>query len=129
MGNEILMTGPVTDRGAFSRILEVVSNTHDGVYAVDETHSIILWNAGAHRILGHSAEDVLGRACYDVIAGRDAEGNVVCRGGCADMALARTGKLISSRDMVVQTMRGGDIWVNMTNVPVPSEFGGLFTAR
>ncbi|MBI4201275.1 MAG: PAS domain S-box protein [Chloroflexi bacterium] len=114
-------------QGVLDRLLEVIGNTPDGVFAVDESHQIVLWNGGAQRILGYSSDEVLGRPCHEVIAGRDAEGNPVCQLGCADLLLARAGMLIPSRDTLTMTKDGKEVWVNVTNIPVPSEFGGLST--
>ncbi len=121
------MAGTVEIRGALSDLLAAIGNTTDGVYAVDEAHRIILWNEAAHRILGYSAEEVIGKLCYQVVAGHDARGNLICQGGCADMVLARAGSLIPSRDMVVRTKKAEEVWVNVTNIPIPSELGGLST--
>ncbi|MFH1140317.1 MAG: LuxR C-terminal-related transcriptional regulator [Chloroflexota bacterium] len=114
-------------RGDISRLLDAISHTTDGVYAVDETHRIILWNAGASRILGHAAADVLGKLCYEVLAGRDEKGTLVCQGGCADMALAGAGALVPTRDLLTRTKDGRQIWMNVTNILVPSDLGGLST--
>lgn len=123
------MAGTVEIRGTLSGsgLLAAIGNTTDGVYAVDEAHRIVLWNDAAHRILGYSAEEVIGKLCYQVVAGRDARGNLICQGGCADMALARAGSIVPSRDMVVPTKSAGEVWVNVTNIPIPSELGGLST--
>ena len=122
-----LTAGSVTVRSPLGKVLGVIGNTPDGVYAVDETHRIILWNDGAHRILGYSAEEALGKSCFEVVAGRDAEGRLVCQRGCGDMALARAGMLVPSRDLLTRTKNGDDVWLNLTNIPVPSDLGGLST--
>lgn len=43
------------------QILENISNTEDGVFAVDEDQRIVHWNAGAEKILRYSANEMLGR--------------------------------------------------------------------
>lgn len=121
------MVKTVESRVALNDVLELIANTTDGVYAVDETHKIILWNEAAQRILGYSAEEVLGKPCFELIAGRDERGNLVCSGGCADMVQARAGFLVPSRDLLCQTKAGNQVWLNVTNIPVPSELGGLST--
>ena len=113
--------------GDIAKLLDAISHTTDGVYAVDETHRIILWNAGASRILGYAADEVLGKLCYEVFAGRDEKGILVCQGGCADMALAKAGALIPSRELLTRTKDGRQLWMNATNIPVPSDQGGLST--
>ncbi len=119
--------GTTRTRGASTRLLEVISHTPDGVYAVDEAHKIIVWNAAASRILGYSADEVLGKLCYELFAGRDVNGNLVCQGGCGDMALARAGALVPTRELLTKTKDGRQVWMNVTNIPVPSDVGGLCT--
>ena len=120
-----MTTSAVGAPAALSKVLEIIGNTPDGVYAVDEFHRVILWNPGAYRILGYPSKEVLGRHCHEVVAGRDMEGNLVYQGECADMALARAGILVPSRDVIVRTRDGEEVWLNVTNIPVPPGFGGL----
>ena len=84
-----------------------------------------MWNAGARRILGYSVDDVVGKLCFDIAAGRDEKGNLVCQAGCSDMALAKARSLVPTRDMLARAKDGSEVWVNVTNIPVPSESGGL----
>ena len=114
-------------RRTSSALLEAMSRTADGVYAVDETHRIMMWNAAASRILGYSADEVLGKLCFELVGGRDDKGNLVCQGGCADMALAKAGAVVPTRNLQVRTKDGAPVWLNVTNVPVPSDHGGLST--
>ena len=39
----------------------------DGVYVVDPARRIVFWSAGAERITGYTAEEVVGRCCADNI--------------------------------------------------------------
>ena len=52
-------------------LLENISSTADGVFAVGEDQRIIHWNAGAEKILGYSAKEMLGRFCFDLMKGVD----------------------------------------------------------
>ena len=113
--------------GVANKLLDIVSHTTDGVYAVDETHRILLWNAAASHILGYAPDEVLGKLCYEVFAGRDDKGNLVCQGGCGDMALAKAGALVPTRELLTTTKDGRHVWMNVTNIPVPSDIGGLST--
>lgn len=116
-----------TIKGATEKLLDAIGKTMDGVYAVDQDHRIILWNPGAQRILGYSAEEVLGKACYEILVGRDERGHLVCHGGCADMVIAKAGNIAPTRNLLTQAKDGQSIWLNVTNISVPSEFGGLTT--
>lgn len=106
--------------------LEFLANTSDGVYAVDADHRIILWNRAAEEILGYAAAEVLGEPCYQILGSRDAAGNVVCHAACQDISLAKGRDLVPSRDMLTKAKDGRKIWVNVTNMPIPSKLNGLF---
>ena len=44
----------------------------------DYAQNIVFWNPTAERLLGHKAGDVIGRKCFDVIAGGDYLGHPFC---------------------------------------------------
>ncbi|PON13657.1 hypothetical protein C2W62_33200 [Candidatus Entotheonella serta] len=50
-------------------ILAVLSQTADGVYAVDREQRIVFWNAAAERLLGYPADEVMGRPCHEIFHG------------------------------------------------------------
>jgi len=62
--------------------LDRISRTGQAVFATDGADRIVLWNRGCEALLGKSARIVLGKRCYDVICGRDGNGNVYCHRGC-----------------------------------------------
>jgi PAS domain S-box-containing protein len=95
--------------GAFER-------TGDGVYAVDYDQRIVYWNRTAERLLGHRAEDVLGRECYDVIAGGDFLGHPFCGADCDVIQCARKGHAPASYDVRTRTASGDPRWLNISIV-------------
>ena len=56
-----------------------LSDAADGVFAIDQGQRLVLWNKAAERLLGFQASEVLGRPCYEVLAGRDRAGGVPMR--------------------------------------------------
>lgn len=61
----------------------IVENLHDGLYFVDRTRTITLWNKAAEGISGFAADDVVGRSCFDnILTHVDGEGNPLCLGMC-----------------------------------------------
>jgi len=107
------------------RIFEFIGNSADGVFAVDSSQSIVLWNERATEILGHSAEDVLGKKCYGIVCGRDAQGCVVCCRGCDAITSAKRLEPAPTADIVVRTKAGAEVWLNLSTVVVPSRRGDL----
>ena len=70
-----------------------------GVYAVSLDQTIVSWNPAAQRILGFSPEQVLGRRCYDVLAGLSPGGIVPgCLEGCPSMRALKAGEVPGALD-------------------------------
>ena len=56
---------------------------------MDLHRTILFWNRSAERMLGHEAEHVVGRQCYEVLFGIPEQPSVpACREGCMTLALA-----------------------------------------
>lgn len=66
--------------------------TTDGLFVVDERQRIVSWSSSAQRLLGYTPEEVVGRPCYMVLLGREADGHPVCRRGCQVVVNARRGR-------------------------------------
>jgi len=103
--------------------LELFHNTTDGVVAVDTGGRVLLWNRAAERLLGYAASEVLGRRCHEVLQGRDAHGNVLCRPGCRVLAMARRRRPAHARDLRVRRKAGAERWVNVSTVLAPHAAG------
>ncbi|HEY5548032.1 MAG TPA: diguanylate cyclase [Coriobacteriia bacterium] len=64
----------------FRRILDTVS---DGVYVTTAEREIVYWSAGAERITGYRADEVVGKHCYDnILVHTDLHGKQLCLDGC-----------------------------------------------
>ncbi len=63
-------------------VLAVLSQTADGVYAIDQAQRIIFWNAAAERMLGYRADDVIGRPCHEIFHGEPRPGCLQCQPDC-----------------------------------------------
>lgn len=105
------------------RILESISNTEDGVFAVDESQRIIHWNAGAERILGFPAEDILGRFCFDVMKGVDEQSKEVCYLGCPVIDCAKSSHPTPGREVKVKAKDGTARWLSMTHTFITAGAG------
>lgn len=68
------------DSNSFKRIID---SLHDGLYFVDLDRKILYWNKAAEKISGYSAEEVVGKSCYDnILTHVDTEGVSLCMGLC-----------------------------------------------
>jgi len=64
-------------------LADLLDNLHDGLYFVDRERRITYWNAAAKRITGFSADEVVGRYCFDnLLAHISASGCSLCQGHC-----------------------------------------------
>lgn len=68
---------------------------------------IMFWNRGAERILGFRSHEVIGRRCYDVVAGRPPGGfNPACLKGCPSIRALRAGRVPTQLTMQMQCASG-----------------------
>ena len=101
-------------------LLEALGRASDGVFVVDQDYRISYWSDEASRILGHTAEDVVGRTCYDVLRGLDAAGNPYCHHDCDPMLCTLLGGKTPTYDIETQRPGGQRLWLNVTVIGFPS---------
>jgi PAS domain S-box-containing protein len=88
--------------------------THDGAFAVDPRQRIVYWSASAEQLLGHAAKDVVGKLCYEILGGKDADNYRVCRPDCPVMANARRGRSTPDYDLLCAAPSGQEKRINVT---------------
>jgi PAS domain S-box-containing protein len=88
----------------------------DPAYIVDDRWTILHWNKSAEAMFGLSAAEVIGKRCYDVIAGLDDTGREVCRLHCEKWALARRGARIHNFE--VRCTPAHDRFTNVSILPL-----------
>jgi PAS domain S-box-containing protein len=106
---------------------EVVSRlrTHDGLFMTDDDQVVVYWSAGAEQLLGHAAEDVIGKTCFEVMAGADFAGHPFCRDRCPVALNANKGRAVRDYDVAVHTREGDPLLVNNSVILWPLEGGGF----
>jgi len=62
--------------------LQWFANTGSGVWAVDASQRIVFWNQAAEELLGFTADQALGRLCYQLLTGQDTQGQPFCQAEC-----------------------------------------------
>lgn len=62
--------------------MDLLSKSGEAAFAIDSTDRIVYWNKECESLLGFEAQKVLGKHCFDVMGGRDANGNVYCYRNC-----------------------------------------------
>jgi len=57
----------------------LIDSLTDGVYITDTERKILLWNRAAERITGWTADDIVGRSCFDnILCHVDKNGHCLC---------------------------------------------------
>lgn len=106
-------------------VLDLFTRTTDGVMAVDSTCRVILWNRAAESILGYTPADVLGRACHEVVRGRDPTGNLFCHPHCSVLTMARRDEPAHAYDITTPAKDGSERRLNVSTILVPSSSGNI----
>jgi PAS domain S-box-containing protein len=106
-------------------LLALIMNTSDAVVAVDSAQRLVLWNQAAEALFGFKATEVLGRFCYDVIGGREESCQFGCQKACSALMRAMDQQVVPTRNLLVQTKSGQEIWISVTTITIPSRWRDL----
>jgi len=107
--------------------LDLFASGDPPAFATDSWHRITFWNRGAERVLGHSAAEVLGRPCFDVMKGRDIFGNRYCYEKCPVFATVRKGESPAAFDLVVSNGAPDPRTLSITTLQVQGSRPDVFT--
>jgi len=99
--------------------LDSIASAATAAFAIDRHDRIVYWNAGAEKLMGQRAEDVRGRACYEVLKGCDSFGNRYFGAHCPITAAAMAGIDPEPFLMDVQGGAQGAVKVRVRTVPFP----------
>lgn len=106
-------------------VYEFVANTADGAVAIDEHQTVVLWNGSAKAILGQGSSEVVGRKCFEVVRGRDADGCPFCRSGCEMFRAASHLEAPPTMELSTTRTDGTEVWLSVSSIVVPSRRNGL----
>ena len=100
-------------------MLALLAKADFGVYAMSLDQRIVFWNRSAERILGYSANEVVGRHCYEVVAGITGEGLApACLSGCPSMRAVQAGSVPDAARMRMLCSTGERKLVSVTPIVV-----------
>ena len=91
-----------------SELRDLVRSFEDAVMALDADGRIVAWNEAAHRLLGYSERETVGRFCWSVVQGSDVFGNSYCNPHCPLLETLRAGKPIRPFDLCA-VAKGGEL--------------------
>lgn len=105
-----------------SYLVDVLSRTADGMVAIDTSGCILGWNAAAEGLFGYAAQEVIGRACNEVLGFEDRCGNAVCDAECSLHGVPRgeDSWVVPTREVLARAESGRRLWLSLTTVLVPS---------
>jgi len=95
-------------------LVEALLRAGDGSFVTGPDGRIVLWNAAAEALLGHTAAEVFGRSCCTLLRGEGIGGDSACTLECAIGAQARRGKPIATFDVRARTKAGLTVWINVS---------------
>lgn len=95
----------------------------DSLFVTDERQRVVLWSCSAERTFGYTAGEVLGRPCYEVVAGLNVTGHPVCRQDCQVTVNARRGRVTACYDVLARRRDGSRVWLNNSILLAPAAPG------
>jgi DNA-binding CsgD family transcriptional regulator len=78
----------------------------DALLVLDDELRIVAWNAAAEQLTGYAAAEMLGRHCWEVVAGLDELGEPFCRRDCELAARVRAGRPVPAALLRMRTAAG-----------------------
>jgi PAS domain S-box-containing protein len=78
----------------------------DALFAFDSDLTVVSWNRAAEDLTGISAEQAVGRPCWEVLSGHDGRGDLVCHPGCSIARLARESWSVGCQQLVIKAGSG-----------------------
>ncbi len=95
------------------------------LFVFDDDLRIVCWNEGAERLTGIAAGEAVGRPCWEVIAGHDDRGDLVCHKSCSRARLMREGRCLPAAALHART-RDGRRRLSVESITAQSESGPYF---
>jgi DNA-binding CsgD family transcriptional regulator len=80
-------------------LLAALTHSPDPVIVTDRHNHIVFWNLSAERILGYSAEEVVGLSCAGALQGCDVYGNRYCSETCPVTQIAVRNETVRHFDL------------------------------
>jgi PAS domain S-box-containing protein len=102
--------------------IDVLTRSGEAAFAIDSTDRLIYWNPGCEKLLGLPAQKVLGKHCFEVMNGRDVNGNVYCYRNCPVAHQARQETEDDVRPFLLRVVdaEGAERTLNVSMFAVPA---------
>jgi PAS domain S-box-containing protein len=100
-------------------LFQMFASATDGAFVISEDQRIVYWNEAAQEMLGYTAQEVIGRNCYEILKGCDDESQPICCRRCRVTAAALAGNTVPNYDLATQTKSGDLRWINVSILSTP----------
>jgi DNA-binding CsgD family transcriptional regulator len=91
----------------------------------DEDLQVLCWNEGAQALTGIPPQEAVGRPCWEVIAGRDDDGGLICHRGCSRARIVREGRCLPAEVLQARTANGCRR-ISLETIAAQADEGALF---
>jgi len=103
------------------RTADLVSFSSDAAFSVSAEMRVVSWNAGAERMLGYAADDIIGRPCADILRGSYETGEPLCSPLCEGMSCFVRGEAWAVRSCRLRHKDGAMIQAAISTLVAPSD--------
>jgi PAS domain S-box-containing protein len=106
-------------------LAESLTRSTDPAFVVDGNGMVVAWNPAAEAAFGHPHQDVLGKPCHEIIRGKDAFGNPMCRYDCLVVRNLREAKPARRFRMYVHATDGNHVEVECSTLGLKDTYGEM----
>ncbi len=107
-------------------LFEALELSPDPVYVTDRHSRIVFWNESARKVLGHVADEAVGRSCCELLEGCDAFGNRYCSPTCPIVQMATRGEIVHQFDLRLRAKDGQPVRVDIEILQLKGHAPGDF---
>jgi len=100
--------------------IDLLSQSRQAAFGIDASERIVYWNRPCEALLSYPSGKVLGKHCFDVIAGRDENGNHYCSRNCPIARQARRDEIVHPFTLVIRDGTGEDRVLRFRTFAVPA---------
>ncbi len=105
----------------------LLDSTSEPAVAIDEHMTVVAWNAGAERLFGREAADVLGKPCNEIVCGIDVFGNRYCDEQCVLMKMVRCREPVHRMRLDIPTPAAERVPTSVLSFRLPGVAASAFT--
>jgi PAS domain S-box-containing protein len=116
------LTGEIAIHKSYAE--NVLGSITDGVATIDTNKRIVSWNRGAEGIMGHTAEQAIGKLCSEVFHDLGADGKTIRHVmDCTFDEIERTGQPRPRREVSSTCRNGKQVSLSMSAAPLFDDQG------